>query len=191
MSQATTSSKGLRPGAVKLMLVVFTALGAGLTAFGLVFVAEGWAVRSWPEVPGIVSWTQINTRLSGQPSGRSEAELERRRVFHPQVNYRWTVGGRSFHGATYRLGSGPHLGRFNTREQAQAALASYAPGAPLRVFHDPEDPSQAVLDPSMDWGAWVPLGLGLGLLGIGVFGLTRMPRLRASLAAATPPGTRP
>jgi hypothetical protein len=143
MSQATTSSKGLRPGAVKLMLVVFTALGAGLTAFGLVFVAEGWAVRSWPEVPGIVSWMQINTRLSGQPSGRSEAELERRRVFHPQVNYRWTVGGRSFHGATYRLGSGPHL------------------------------------------------GLGLGLLGIGVFGLSRMPRLRASIAAATPLGTRP
>ncbi|MEM9553583.1 MAG: DUF3592 domain-containing protein [Acidobacteriota bacterium] len=53
------------------------------------------------------------------------------------------------------------------RSDAVAAAIQYRNGMPITVYYDADDPAQAVLDPSLSVGVYVPLPLGLVFAGLG------------------------
>ena len=160
---------------LRAWLIGLALLGAATIAFGVHLVMKARAAASWPSVTGVVARATVEVRSGSTTRFDSPADRERKSSFTPVVHYRWSVDGRSYTGSRYRIGGGSSLGRFPTRAEAQAALDRYAPGQPVTVFHDPADPAEAVLQPGGDWGAWVPLPIGVVLLAAGLAGLRRRP----------------
>jgi hypothetical protein len=52
--------------------------------------------------------------------------------------------------------------QFRTGDDARDRVRKYEPGSVVQVFYDPQDPSNAVLEPSAGWsetGKWIALAL--------------------------------
>jgi hypothetical protein len=49
---------------------------------------------------------------------------------------------------------------YGLREQAEAAVSKYRPGAPVTVYYDPDRPGNAVLEPDNKQGSAAPLVFG-------------------------------
>lgn len=158
-------------------------LGLAMAMFGVYFIAYSNAARFWPSVEGQVVSVSIRTHSSIHDARRSGAD--RHRTYFPQVRYRWSVAGRAFEGRRYALGEEHE--DYAERSEAQRAAARFPAGATVEVFYDPADPASAVLDPSQQAGAYVPLPLGLLMLAVGIAGLRQAGRLRTTRSS---PSTR-
>jgi len=166
---------------LKVFFAILLLLGLFFALFGVYFIALGNESGSWPETQGTIVSVTIRTDsyLAGNAASTPE-QKERGRRYYPSITYRWEVDGRSFTGSRYRLGTTHE--KFEEREQAVVAAARYRNGAPISVFYDPEDPSQAVLDRSASGAVWVPLPFGLLLAVMGWFGLKKIDVVRKALA---------
>ena len=117
--------------------------------------------------------------MAGSAS-RSREERERRRQYYPSIAYRWEVDGQTYSGSRYRLGTTHD--KFNEREDAVAAAVKYRNGAPITVYYDPKNPSEAVLDNSLSVAVFAPLLLGFLFAPVGWLGLRHQDKLKAALA---------
>ncbi|MCB1036765.1 MAG: DUF3592 domain-containing protein, partial [Acidobacteria bacterium] len=140
--------------------------GLLMTGFGAYFIAEGYAAESWTEVEGqiVSARVRVHTDLSSSKH-LSRAERERYRRYYPEITYRWTAGEERYTGSRYRLGETHE--KYKERTDAEAKAATFVTGAPITVYYDKDHPDQAVLDPSLSVGVFVPLPLGLLILGMG------------------------
>jgi len=114
-------------------------------------VRKAWATRSWPVTSGHVLTSRVESRR-----GRSKRNNTNITVYDPQVVYEYMVNEVSYQGKQIGIGGG-----FATRTQqdVERKIAPYAAGASVRVFYDPTDPQQAVLEHSVSSGvAFLLLG---------------------------------
>lgn len=163
---------------IKGFFGAIAALGLFFAVFGVYFIFYGFGARSWPSTEGEVmsARVRVNILTGGTASGRSHREFDR--TYYPEITYRWTVDGQVHTGSRWSLGeSHPD---YRERQEAAAAAADYRTGAPIEVFYDPDDPASAVLDRSLQGGAFVPLPLGLLMLAGGVFGMRKAPAIEAA-----------
>lgn len=160
------------------------ALGLACAVFGVFFIITGYEARSWPQADGEVVSTTVRIQiLMAGGSKATRTSRERARTYYPAITYRWAVDGQTFTGSRYSLGaSHPD---FSERQDAVRAAAAFRSGQPVTVYYDPADPSSAVLERSLQGGAFVPLPLGLLMLAGGVFGLRRAPAIDAAYRRGT------
>lgn len=146
---------------LKLTAFGLMAFGLYLAVFGVTFIADGFAVRSWEEVPGQIIDVRIRIDSSLQDNDFSRRKHRR---YYPEITYRWTLQGQEYEGDRYRLGT--TFEKFKTREAAVEAGRSFSPGAAVAVYVDPSNPSAAVLDrrPS---ATFVPLLIGILFMATG------------------------
>ncbi|MBZ0112120.1 MAG: DUF3592 domain-containing protein [Thermoanaerobaculia bacterium] len=146
-----------------LKLTAFGLIGFGLylAVFGVIFIAEGFAVRGWDEVTGEVVDVRIRIDTSLQDN---DVGWEKKRRYYPEVTYRWTRQGEEYEGDRYRLGT--TFEKFKTREEAAEAARSFSSGGEVAVYVDPSNPSSAVLNrrPS---ATFVPLLIGILFMATG------------------------
>lgn len=166
---------------LKVVFGVFLLLGVLFTLFGVYFIALGNESGSWPETQGTIVSVTIRTDsyMAGNAALTPE-QRERRRRYFPSITYRWEVDGQSYTGSRYQLGTTHE--KYKERDEAVAAAAKYRNGAPIAVYYDPEDPSQAVLDKSASGAVWVPLPFGLLLAAMGWFGLKKIDVVQKAFA---------
>jgi hypothetical protein len=103
-------------------------------------------VSSWPSTQGVVMSSSLEARLSSDESGY---------VDYPAVRYSYQVGQQAFQGT--RIAPGPEMGGSGARK----VVERYATGAPVTVFYNPQNVSEAVLEkkaPAQVW-MWVILGI--------------------------------
>jgi hypothetical protein len=102
-------------------------------------------------------------------------------VTRPEVQIRYSVGGRDYQVWTYN--ATPSL--INGEEANRAALASFALGGTYPCWYDPVDPGRVVVARGHSWITWLLLGFtaALVLLGLGSFVVRWRP--------APPPRPRP
>lgn len=169
---------------LKAFFIVLLLLGLFFTAFGVYFIALGNEARTWPETEGTILSVTIRTDIlmAGSP-GLTPEERKRRREYFPSISYRWEVDGQAYTGSLYRLGTTHE--KYGEREQAVAAATRYKNGAPIAVYYNPKDPSQAVLDKAASAGVFVPLPFGLLLAGGGWLGLRKIDVLRKAMASGS------
>jgi hypothetical protein len=137
--------------------IFFIVIGGALLAFGVVFLRDANASANWPTTPGRVE----NVRVTWDNVGSTQAAPERAYSFI--VTYSYAVAGEPYAGNRYSLGEGSTATgrRFPSEEAARnAAAAAYRSGQDVTVYYDPADPAQAVLQPGVNWGTYVPLILG-------------------------------
>jgi hypothetical protein len=82
------------------------------------------AMQTWPSAPGSIV----------------ESELRSRHIYYPHIVYQYNVMGQTYTGK--RISPGPESGSSRARE----LVAKYPPGAPVTVYYDPQNPSDAALE---------------------------------------------
>lgn len=124
--------------------------------------AQTRALRAWPEVAGSVLSHAIEKSSQADSDGGIDT------VYSPRLGYRYEAGGQLREGTRLALEGIS----FDSERKAHAWLAARPVGAPIAVYVNPADPSDAVVtrDASSDW--WVPVFLaGLAAAtAAGVFG---------------------
>ena len=125
--------------------------------------AERAAATNWPVVEGTLERLTVSASRSGRGQGR---------IYGAEADYRYEVGGKAYAGT--RIGFDWHVSHSNEWPDFRERVAAFAPGVdlrtfldspacaslgayescshsytpatPLRVRHDPADPSRAVLE---------------------------------------------
>jgi len=87
------------------------------------------AMQTWPSTPGNIVESELRSRRRGS-----------RRIYYPHIVYQYTVMGQTYTGK--RISPGPDSGSSRARE----LVAKYSPGAPVTVYYDPQNPSDAALE---------------------------------------------
>ncbi|MEM1180997.1 MAG: DUF3592 domain-containing protein [Acidobacteriota bacterium] len=167
---------------IKITAIALIVFGLFFAVFGVYFLILGVSAEGWTPVEGEVTSVKVRTDVSVgtvNPQTRMSTASENR--YYAEVGYAWTVDGQRYTGDRYRLGETQE--KFLDREDAVAAALKYKNGMPITVYYQADHPSQAVLNPSLSVGAFVPLPMGLLLLTCG-WGLIRAaPAIEKALAA--------
>lgn len=161
--------------AVVVLAVVFTLVGAAVTAWGVVDYRRAQASRNWPTANGRVQYATVETRSSRNDSGTSST------TFQARIIYGYEIGGQTLRSERVSFGE------VSTSDPADAEeiVARYQPGTTVTVYYDPQNPELAVLEPGVSLGNYLLLGIGsvffvAGLMLSAVAVLVRWPQVGTS-----------
>jgi hypothetical protein len=143
------------------MLWGFGAFGVILFGYGLYLHYKSLRSMSWPVVEGQIVDSKVVT-LPNDPSG---AKIS--------VTFGYEVGGVPYKSNQFRFGA---VGQATSIEAAKRVVGKYPTGATVPVSYDPNDPTDAVLEPGDgDYGyLFCILGLLVPLIALIC---TRFPRI--------------
>ena len=117
-----------------------------LGAIGVVLIvlyfrnkSKSAASQSWPSVVGRVTSTDIAMQSNDDEDNLSYS-------FLPKINFEYQVGGQVYQAHRFSFGSEPS---FSSRGKAEGFLSPYPLNAQVKVFYNPEKPSEAVLEQKM------------------------------------------
>jgi hypothetical protein len=144
-------------GFLHVLCALIAAVGAVLLVAGLRQLWRASRTRRWPTAPGTVISSDELMRLRKVPEGEGGGT---RLLYETQVHYEYTVG---------RVLIGSNRVRVTPTEtgseaRSQATLARYPAGQQLRVFYNPEDPTESVLEPGAHLLDFVRAGVGGALV---------------------------
>lgn len=117
-----------------LMSLVFIAIGLGLLYYARSVSAKAQQSLSWPSIEGVISHSAV--LLQQQTSDSTNAT-----TYKADVAYRYKVRGRNYSSSQLTLADFS-----STARRAQGIVDRYADGAPVTVYYNPVDPSDAVLE---------------------------------------------
>lgn len=124
--------------------------GLALIGLGLWMRIQSLASQSWPCVTGKIMTSQVD-----------DHNLE---DIRPHIVYLYTVQGKTLQGTRIA-----YSGYSINRASIEKIVARYPVNTAVKVYYNPQNPSQSVLDNqvSQDWHFWV--GCGLAFLGLAVY----------------------
>ena len=136
----------------------FVVIGALMFAYGGWQIGHAWRSSSWPSVDGQVLASRIGSDKAHNGTSHSGGE-----TFEGQVQYRYSVGEKSYKNDVVRIGQISTISRSRAR-----ATAERHPRGPAKVFYDPAKPSQSVLEPGLSGDVFLIPVVGLVFAGIGL-----------------------
>ena len=143
--------------------ILSAVLGLWASVYGLVTIRRGLGARPWPSVSGRITGSTVRTRGRIKPLG-----IGGQRFHDFTVTYSYEVRGSAWRGHRIKFGE---YG-FGSYGDVEALKDRYREGARVTVYYDPDNPSDAVLEPGVGSDAWVGLGVGTVLLAAGIVILT-------------------
>jgi hypothetical protein len=138
------------------------AFGAGFLLLSIRALSRARGSTRWPSAPGrVTAFDETPTRLSG-----SKADALRVFAFGPPkpgVVYSYEVSGVKYEGST--ISYGPDL---DDDRNVQRAVR-YIVGSGIRVFYNPDRPSEAVLETGVTRLVYDQVILALALVAFGIY----------------------
>jgi hypothetical protein len=134
---------------------IFLVVGAVVAFyFGKPIVDNAKASLKWPTVEGRVTVSTVERKRSSDST-----------TYAANVGYDYEVDGEKRMGDTVWFG-----GNFSSSNSglARETVDKYPAGSQVRVYYNPEDPDQSVLEPGAFWTTYMVYGIGLLLFGIGL-----------------------
>jgi hypothetical protein len=123
-----------------IIAVFFGLLSIGYSAYSYLRAAQS---RSWPRAEGMVTQVSVKHAQSTQNPGAPNSSEE---WYLPEIQYTYTVRGRSYTGNRIRIGeitAMPH-------EAVLQLVRPYRDGMKVRVYYDPSTPAFSVLETRTD-----------------------------------------
>lgn len=149
------------------MLLFETSIGPiFLSGAGLAALWGGFELRD--RARRMAAWPSVRGRVTGSTLVADRTRMEDGSLaYYPEISYEYVVAGREYRGQRRSLinvgGSGPNRG------VGQRVLARYPVGADVTVFHDPANPSDAILErPDPTAGPTLLFALGTALVVAGL-----------------------
>lgn len=144
-------------------------IDAILIGFGVIAFAIGTAVyvvqfrqglradasKRWPTASGTI----VSSALEKSP--------EHKRRYRAAVQYRYRVGGKDYEAS--RVFWGGNEGR---QKHMTSVVASYPAGNTVPVHYDPQNPAEAVIDPTQNVGSRPLVLYAMGMMTLGLFAFT-------------------
>ncbi len=127
---------------------------ASLVEYGLMRRRQSASLR-WPAAPGTITQAGVVAEEREETGGdRSDTLTQTVMRYRADVRFSYTVKGRTFHADSWKWG----LTAYYPDEAAAAAvIARYSAGASVRVFYNPANPQEAVLEPGNSGGSFAQL----------------------------------
>ena len=138
------------------MIVVCGGLAA--LSFGVGYPNLLSAKRSayWPSTSGEVVHAEVEEHVNVGKDRKSTTTITTNVTHESSIVYVYRVGGKEYRGDRVRFSWEMN------RAEAEATVAKYPVGASVRVYYDPDDPSDAVLETGGDAYVYqVMIGLGV------------------------------
>ena len=127
------------------------------------------ASLAWPVAPGKITGSQVEIESKIEHEDGSRDRVVER--FRPHVAYAYRVGNADYHSSTLTWGG---VALHGDSDSAAAVTRKYPVGAGVSVHYDPDDPSNAVLEPDNRKGSAMMLVVAALFGGVGVIFLTIM-----------------
>lgn len=138
----------LRQGHLVLIVGIPTVLiGLFLTWVAVKNLRGGLASKHWLTTTGRIATSVVR-----------QSQVRNRTYFEPVIVYQYTVADTPY------ANSAINLGGFGG---SCSAVDRYPAGATVTVFHDPEHPERAVLEPGIRWSNLFLLAVGLPFIAVG------------------------
>ncbi len=137
---------GIVFGLVLLLVFYFFAKMVRKTGQGL--VQRQNASRLWPSAEGTIVRSNVK-RVDGFHYNMSLRRNEPETIYYPDVEYRFAVKGNGYTG--YRLSAVLSGSDRPDAAEIKAIIETYPTGKQIRVFYDPQNPSNCLLNPSEDY----------------------------------------
>jgi hypothetical protein len=129
--------------------VLFILLLGGLPlCFGLWQRFRELAPRKWPQIEGVVVNSTIK-KQQGSPYGAHQ--------YIPIIDYEYSYEGKTYSSSKRRAGNYAS----GASEDAEAIHSRYPAGSRVKVFVDPRDPSNSVLEFGTTPLSWICIILGI------------------------------
>jgi hypothetical protein len=127
------------------------------------------ASLAWPVTPGTItaSMVEIESKIEHESDTRDRV-VER---FRPHVAYAYRVGSADYHSSTLTWGG---IALHGDSDSAEKVTRKYPVGAGISVHYDPDDPSNAVLEPQNRRGSAMMLVVAALFGGVGLLFLMIM-----------------
>ena len=127
------------------------------------------ASLAWPVAPGKItaSKVEVESKIEHESDTRDRV-VER---FRPHVAYAYRVGNADYHGSTLTWGG---VALHGDSDSAEKVTRKYPVGTGVSVHYDPDDPSNAVLEPQNRQGSAMMLVVAALFGGVGLLFLTIM-----------------
>jgi hypothetical protein len=138
--------------------LIFAGAGLWLTRRGMRQHRAGLESWDWPVVEGQVVEASVHTLRARQAP-----------KYLPSITYTYTVAGQPYTGNQRTIGDDWWTSRWlSSQAEAQAQIEAYQPEGPVKVYYNPQDPAEAVLEPGSTSGASATLVVGflLGFIGL-------------------------
>lgn len=125
------------------MLPFETSIGPiALSATGFVALWGGLELRD--RARGMAAWPSVRGRVTGGAVVANSNFDDGSPAYYPVISYQYVVGGTEYQGKRRTLVNAGVAGIL--RGAAQQVVARYPVGSEVTVFHDPENPGEAVLE---------------------------------------------
>lgn len=150
-------------------VMVYLALVLSALYFSFITLPNHLNSQHWPEVTGKVSHTEVIKRKKPKRSGTGKSIM----TYAGKIHYQYTVAGEQYqHQQTM-------LVDHNTDTQIRQAIQhQYPDGATIKVYYNPEDASQSVLEPGLTTEHILIGVFLLGSIGLMAFAVYRNARNR-------------
>ena len=158
-----TSQRRLQELIIYAILIV---VGLGTAAwYGPSLLLEAQATQDWPAITGRIEGARVVTQTRRRGSTRTKD-------YTVEVTYTYTLDKKSYHSTRYSVAGNPGG---DTQEQTELLARGFRIGDEVKVYVDPNDPTQAVLERGGTNKAWLTIGFGalLFLVGLGL-GIKRL-----------------
>jgi hypothetical protein len=146
------------PGKATIVLFVIGIIGAGLTVFlGIPMMMSAFESKGWPTVEGIITVSEFTTNRD-RDNGST--------TYGASVAYDYTVNGAQY------TGSNVHFGQYGSGDPgyARGIVSRYPMGKHVRVYYDPDDAAESVLEPGAGWSSFMVAGIGILFTLVGFIG---------------------
>ncbi|NCG00009.1 MAG: DUF3592 domain-containing protein [Planctomycetia bacterium] len=154
-------SPGLLAGCVITFVSIFLIVWISTVAYFL-YIANNYEKSwDWPRVEGKVLSHNISTYRSTSKNGNSNSSST---TYTPIVLYSYSVNREVFENDTVQF-----LKTYSSRSKAEKVLEEYPVDSAVIVFHNPDDPGDAVLVPGIDGNSRLVLNIFTGVTVLLIF----------------------
>ena len=131
---------------VFVFLGLFAIAGLAVLAFGIQAMVEGTDSNSWPTAPGEIVRSDYEIVRNSSDDFDTAAK----------IRYTYEVVGELLEGDRVQVG----LASEGSPAENRRLTNQYPVGAKVNVYYDPEEPTEAVLEPGIPTTAWLLIAVG-------------------------------
>lgn len=146
---------------------IFLLVGIGLLIGGGFVLDMALKSKEWPSVQGMVTRSEVQRSYSSS-SGSSHSSL----MYSALVTYDYQVNGEKITGDNITFGTYSS----SSPKGANQTVKRYPLGEPVKVYYNPKDPWNSVLEPGAGAVSYILLGIGGVFFLLGVVLFLTLPR---------------
>jgi hypothetical protein len=126
----------------KQIFILCIIIGIGLLGLGYYFQKKAEAIDKWPGVTGKVIAAKVVQSTSQKSLRRNDKSSQSVLTFYPVIEYEYTVNDKKYSSDRLSLSVEPK----SNPKYFEPILKKYAPGTDVKVFYNPDNPADAVLE---------------------------------------------